>query len=339
MIKNLTVHLVGNKALNQDLILSTHPLTIDESLETHLEFFFLHAFKEGENYQFQHSSDLGMNEIYSYVSAIFQNPELLQEQSIHIAKHLFECSMHPNIKPGEFYVVYFEECILDGEVVDAIGLFKSENKDLFLNVEEQNNQFEIHCQEGINIHKLDKGCLIYNTEKENGFILSIIDQTNRGNEAHYWKDDFLNVMVMNNAYFQTQEVMQLTKKFVEQKLPEEFEISKADQIDLLNKSMEYFKKHDTYDKAEFEQEVFQESNVVQSFRKFDENYRENHELQADDQFALSPQAVKKQAKVFKSILKLDKNFHIYIHGKRDWIERGVDEDGRKFYKVYYENEA
>jgi hypothetical protein len=39
------------------------------------------------------------------------------------------------------------------------------------------------------------------------------------------------------------------------------------------------------------------------------------------------------------VLKLDKNFHIYIHGGRDMIERGVDESGRKYYKIYYNEEA
>jgi hypothetical protein len=57
-----------------------------------------------------------------------------------------------------------------------------------------------------------------------------------------------------------------------------------------------------------------------------------------DRFAISADAVKRQARVFKSVLKLDKNFHIYIHGDRNKIEQGVDENGRKFYKIYYEQE-
>jgi len=33
-----------------------------------------------------------------------------------------------------------------------------------------------------------------------------------------------------------------------------------------------------------------------------------------------------------------KNFHIYIHGRRDLIEKGTDESGKKFYKIYFEEE-
>ena len=43
-----------------------------------------------------------------------------------------------------------------------------------------------------------------------------------------------------------------------------------------------------------------------------------------DNFEISAQAVKRQARIFKSVLKLDKNFHIYIHGNRELIEKGFD---------------
>lgn len=46
------------------------------------------------------------------------------------------------------------------------------------------------------------------------------------------------------------------------------------------------------------------------------------------------------ASSFKSVLKLDKNFSVYIHGNRDYIEQGYDEErGKNYYKLYYENET
>ncbi len=86
------------------------------------------------------------------------------------------------------------------------------------------------------------------------------------------------------------------------------------------------------------EEVFQDSGIIKSFRNFDNTYRQENKIDITDSFDISPQAVKKQARVFKSVLKLDKNFHIYIHGNRDMIEQGVDQDGRKFYKIYYDKE-
>jgi hypothetical protein len=57
------------------------------------------------------------------------------------------------------------------------------------------------------------------------------------------------------------------------------------------------------------------------------------------EFDISTSAVKRQSKVFKNVLKLDRNFHIYIHGDRELIEKGVDPDGRKYYKIFYKEES
>ena len=67
-------------------------------------------------------------------------------------------------------------------------------------------------------------------------------------------------------------------------------------------------------------------------------YEEVYEVDVNDHFEISKNAVKKQARFFKSIIKLDKNFHIYVHGNRKMIEQGVDDEGKKYYKLYYDAE-
>ena len=61
------------------------------------------------------------------------------------------------------------------------------------------------------------------------------------------------------------------------------------------------------------------------------------DIRIEDEFGISDSAVKKQARSYKSVIKLDRNFHIYVHGNRNLLEQGEDEKG-KFYKVYYEEE-
>ncbi|HAN79544.1 MAG TPA: hypothetical protein DCQ31_18165, partial [Bacteroidales bacterium] len=66
--------------------------------------------------------------------------------------------------------------------------------------------------------------------------------------------------------------------------------------------------------------------------------REN-DTELSTEFEISQSAVKQGRAKFKSILKLDKNFHVYIHGNRNNIERGYDDSRRqKYYKIYFENE-
>jgi hypothetical protein len=339
IIDNFFVHRVGNKFAEEDYFISQKNVNTNDELRDLLSHYFLSSFKSEELYQFKHDIELPLNEVYSCVKKVFEDPNTLYDHSVNLAKHLYNQSVHPKIKGGEFYVVYFRDCVLNGDYIDGIGLFKSENKDTFLQVEQKMDGFDIESRKGVNINKLDKACLIFNSGTESGYVLTAIDSTNKANEAQYWKDSFLEIVQLNNEFYQTNQFLGIAKQFVTKQLGEDFEVSKADQIDLLNRSVNYFKKHDTFEKDEFETEVFANENVIESFRKFDQNYRQEHEVDLSDSFEISAQAVKKQARIFKSILKLDKNFHIYIHGNRELIEQGTDENGRKFYKIYYETEA
>jgi hypothetical protein len=117
--------------------------------------------------------------------------------------------------------------------------------------------------------------------------------------------------------------MQMTQQYVSDQLSDEFSVSKADKIDLLNRSMTFFKSREEFSKAEFETSVLGDVDVIESFRKYGKTFMSENSFDAVDNFEISAQAVKRQAKVFKSVLKLDKNFHVYIHGDREKIERAT----------------
>ncbi|HEX3385159.1 MAG TPA: nucleoid-associated protein, partial [Mucilaginibacter sp.] len=219
-------------------------------------------------------------------------------------------------------------------------IFKSETKETYLKVSPQQDGFWLaYDSEGINIQKLDKGCLVFNTEKDKGYKVAVVDNTNRGQEAVYWKDDFLKLKVRNDNYHQTNNVLGIYKNFVTQKIDEEFEVSKADKIDLLNRSMRYFKENESFSMDEFSNEVIGNEQGIASFLKYKKDYEDEFESPIPDTFDINSAAVKKQNRVYKSVLKLDKNFHIYIHGNKELIEKGFDEGkGMSYYKVYFKEE-
>ena len=337
VIDSIALHFVGNKQADDGVLCSKTLLVTDDNMRNILHEYFLQVFLSEEQFHFIHETDLKFNEVYGIVSDIFDAPETLYDNSVKLAKHLYEKSDHPKIKPGEFYVVHFTDCSIGGQHCDAIGLFKSENKDTFLRVWTSAEGLDLTPEQGINTKKLDKGCLIYNLECENGYLLTIVDNTNRS-EAHFWTDEFLHVFQKANEYFHTNTVLTMTKNFVTKELPKEFDVSKADQADLLNRSVNFFKEKETFDMDDFVNEVIEQPAVIESFHKFKENYAQREDIEIADNFEINGTAVKKQARVFKSVIKLDKNFHIYVHGNRDLIEQGEDEKG-KFYKVYYNQES
>ncbi|MBG6234821.1 hypothetical protein IWX76_001389 [Pedobacter sp. CAN_A7] len=342
-LAELSIHRIGNKSADEFYVLSDESLVLaDEQLkELLLQYFLSPYLKVNEIYRFFHpNDDLNLNEVYHFAEAIFEKGGNFHENSQQLAKYLYEVSSHPKIKSGELYVAYVENVQIEGETHDAIGIFKSENKETYLKVYPENAGFGVsYEQDAINISKLDKGCLIINCEKEEGYKVAVIDQTNRSAEAVYWKDEFLKLKIRNDNYNQTNNVLGVYKEFVTQKLDEDFEISKADKIDLLNKSMKYFKDKETFDIDEFSNEVIANEEGIASFKNFKKSYEEEYDTSIADNFDISEAAVKKQAKAFKSIIKLDKNFHIYIHGNKELIEKGFDDDrSMNYYKVFFKEE-
>ncbi|MBS4013055.1 MAG: nucleoid-associated protein [Bacteroidetes bacterium] len=338
-LKVFSIHKVGNKSADEGYVLSSAGMEVSQNLKELLTQYFVSSFKSVETYCFYHENDLKFNEVYGFVSEIFTNPATLHKHSENLATHLYEKSLHPKIKGGEFYVVYFTNCMIDEERFDAVGLFKSELKDTFLKVSQLDESFNIQSEKGVNINKLDKGCIVFNTEKETGFVSLVIDNSSKGEEAHYWIDEFLQLRQRKDEYYNTQSVMQMCKNFVTKELPQKFEVSKADQIAMLNRSVQFFKENDSFDLEDFSNEVVEQPEVIEAFRSFKNDFQREHDMDIAENFDISEQAVKKQARYIKSVIKLDKNFHIYVHGNREMIEQGIDESGRKFYKIYYKEES
>ncbi len=337
-IDNLITHLVGNKLRDENFSLSEKESIINEDTKSLLLKYFLLPIKTDEFFSFTHSIKLEMNEAYTVINELFSDKGSFVSLSQNIARLLYEHSMHPKIKEGKLNIVYFSNIVFDDEIVDAIGIFKSEKDTPFIKMLRNQSNYNIEHEYGFEIKGIDKGCLILNTDKDKGYKLLVVDNANRAIEAQYWKDDFLKVKPLSNEYFQTNQFLKITKNYITKELANEFDIPKTDQIDLLNRSIDFFKSKDNFDKQIFEQEVLKDNNIIESFNSFNKSYQQKNDFNVNENFEISQTAVKKQARVFKSVLKLDKNFHIYIHGNRDLIEQGVDNNGRKYYKIYYDEE-
>ena len=157
-IENLSIHRVGNKSRNEAIFLSDKPYGLNDEIVPLLKEYFFKSFREKEEnyYQFAHDVDLEYNEMFNLATEVFNNPSEIHNISKKITQHLFEQSNHPHIKSGEVYVAYLTNVSIDNNVVDAIGVFKSEINTNFLQFKESGSNLEMILQQGINLNKLDK---------------------------------------------------------------------------------------------------------------------------------------------------------------------------------------
>ncbi len=328
-IGDVFIHRIGNKSLDEGKFIAEKPATFDDDNKSILMHMFLSGFtKTSFAYQFLERAKLSQNPVMVAVFAI-NIPDY--KRSAMIANHLYDTSDHPKIKGGELFTVEFKNVQYQGDLHDAIGIFKSENKETFFKSQSCDDSFTINFEsQGVSIDKLDKGALIL----DNGVVLCY-DKDKTG----YWKDEFLQLEVRKDDFSNTYSALEVVKEFITHNLDEEFEVAPTDKVDLLNKSIKYFKEKESFDVDEFCHEVIGNEEAAAKFKQYRSVYGAEFD-ELPDNFNISSPAVKKQSNTFKKVIKLDKNFHIYVHGNKELIEKDYDrEKGLNFYKIYYKEEA
>lgn len=336
-LSHIAVHMIGNKSLEIPGHFSQAESALDRPTQEVLWHYLQSAFRQPEWFRMQHPAGLEHHSVHRLSTELFAEPARFLRQSTALAQLLQEASDHPQIKSGELLVLYFEQLSVQGERSEAIALFKSEQKQAFLFTEEGESAIELFSYQGIHPGKVDKAALILNKEQEDGFRVLSVDNLNRGEEAKFWFQHFLRLEVLSDDYRRTGDLIQYTKSFVEQDLKQEGSLEREEHLRIMGNSQAYFVEEEQFDAERYGLKVFEDPAVADRFRDYVAD-RSGERFNPEEAFSINSEAVQKKKQVFKSVIKLDKNFHIYVHGRRDWIERGTDDQGRKFYKVYYEEE-
>ena len=338
-LRQLIIHRVGNQVLEDELSLSEEPVAMSEGALDLLGQALLNPFyKEDLLYNFYHESDVSLNAEYTFAKQFFSNDVEFIDFSSKTASSLFSKMINPKFKGGELWIALFSNVIVGDESVDAIGLFFLDRKKNFIRLHNNEKGYAIETDQGFDPSDPLTGCLICNTAEEQGFLLRIYGKT-KGLDYKLWTDEFLLVKQNEDDYYKTQMAMHMCHDFVVEKMPEDFDIIRPDQADMLNKSYDYFKENDTFELEHYSNEILEQPEVQKSFNNYSQQYAREHDLNVDEEINVSDKAVKKLSRVFKSVIKLDKNFHVYVHGNRNNINRGYDkEKNLHFYQLYFKEE-
>ena len=343
-IEQIVVHQMGCKAEGGELRLSVKPLDLhgQDDMADLLRLYFFRPFSTDAYFNLSSDSGPEGNEVFKFADRVFANPQSFYDVSTFVVRRLFEASNHPKIRGGEFYMTLFRGVVVDGTTCDALGIFKSESKETFIKIMlEDEHQIGLGHQEGINVKKLDKGCIIFNMERQDGFRVCAVDNINRGQEAHFWMEDFLGLRPREDNYFFTDNYLKMCKGFVGDVFNDDNHVTRAEQIDMMNKSINFFQNNQQFSNEEFEQNVLSEPQVISAFNDYRKQFEETQRLPAPlpMEFDVSPDAVKSEKKNFKAVIKLDKNFHVYVHGSRYYMEKGYDDQrDLNFYKLFFKVE-
>lgn len=211
-ISHMIVHYVGNNSRDEGVSFSEKELDFTD-ISSDITSMLVKSFDTKEPCHFYFESTLALNPIYTFVKTIFDDVSRFQEQSEFIAKILYEKTSHPMTKSGELNIVYLSDCEIDGKKTDAIAMLKTENKQPAYQYFHTEHGYEIKKSEVISFSKVEKGCLIFNINEENGYVVFSVDKKSKGIQSKYWKDDFLHVMTDATSYSQTKKFSKLLQGF------------------------------------------------------------------------------------------------------------------------------
>lgn len=344
-IFSLSLHRVGNKSRNEKMFISETPFKITDEMMPLLKEFFLKPFRDKDEiyYKFSHEVDLEYNEIYHVVKQMFAGgdtpaPGIIHEQSKRVVRHLFEQSNHPHIKNGEVYVAYFRNVDIHNNRTDAVGIFKSEILSDYLQFSESGKSLEMHLRNGIALDRMDKGCLIFKIEKEDGYRIMTVD----GNryDARYWLEHFLSVDPVIDDIYLTKQYMKFANEFGKTVIfPAE---DKKEEVLFKNRVANFFGKNDVFEEEAFISEVIDNPDLVTEFRQFRIDKGAKYSLEDVVQFDIANEAVADGRKVLKNEISLDTNITIKLdfinpESMEKFVEKGWDEERQMYYYLVYFN--
>lgn len=191
-IVRCSVHHVGNRLREEGIRLSSEEVQGDAALhETLLAHYLAPLATERLGFEFFHESDLDLNAVRQFATKAFEKPDAFLKQSQSIAKHLYAASTHPSINGGELISILYQDVRVDGTPQLALGVYKVEERETFLDVIEKRGEFNLIEHDGIPA-RVQKGALILGSG-------SVYSKESGSSAAKYWAESFLKIRPLRTS--------------------------------------------------------------------------------------------------------------------------------------------
>ena len=330
-IELLKISYVGNRISGEQVKLTNGALRCDDLTQNLIGRYLLSNIEYHQLYKFTHSEGLEYNKVYAFASEIFEEKNSFEQIADQLSYLLYDKANDKSILGGYLFVVYFKDCMVDEIQADAVGLFKAETKDVFLKLNAEGADISLSSEQGFSLNKMDKGCIIFNVEKTDGYRMAIVNKSHSKANIKYWNEDFLHCIPVSSDYLNTQAILKAIGQYIKEQ--DGNQLTKAF---LISESLQEAKK-DTIDVNEMLSKVTADDTGKKRIQDLYSSYAGYYEPMPD---FVKPDSVALKKVRLKSVLKLDDNFEIVFHGGENRIEKGIDEaSGMNYIKLLYEHDS
>ena len=189
-----------------------------------------------------------------------------------------------------------------------------------------------------NINKLDKGCIIFNVDKEEGYKILSVD-SNRY-DTKYWLENFLGLEPLSDENFLTKNYLKFCQNFAKDVVfPAE---DKQQEVLFMNKTVNHFAKNDAFEESNFLNEVLDNPELIPEFKHYKVEKGPKYSIEDVSNFDIANKAVSVARKKIKNVINLDTNIQIKMdfinpESAEKFVEKGWDEERQMYYYLVYFN--
>lgn len=217
----------------------------------------------------------------------------------------------------------------------AIGFYFGREKGNFLGF----SAGEPAVFQGLPMKKPEYACLVLPDPSE-GYQLYILEPSKTEGSRTSWSASLFPFVLLTDDAFHAKQFFKMVKDFSEEVLVKEQHQPREKQISFLSESLDFAKENQGVSIPDFKREVLKEASFIDAFEDYQEKYTGDRHWNPPDQFAMTEKMQDQAKKFVRSVIKLDKNFHLYVHGRKDRLEQGYDPEKKmKYYKLWYEAES
>jgi hypothetical protein len=230
---------------------------------------------------------------------------------------------------GTWMSTSWKEFQYENESGSAIGFFYTDEHEIYL----QPESGEAAVRTGIPLKKPGYACIVF----LNGEGVYRMFQLSA--RPGFWSQNLFPFRSSPDDAFHSKEFFRMCKSFSEDVLLKEQHKSREEQLGFLSDSVSFTKENQEVSFEAFREDVLKEPSLINAFDDYREAYSDRRQWNPPDKFAVSKEVQNQVGKYLKSVIKLDKNFHIYVHGAKDRIEKGFDNSRNlNYYTLWFDAE-
>lgn len=185
-VMRCVVHRVGNRLREEGCEFSQQEVRGTAELHsTLLRHYLAPLARSGEAFELYHESDITLNAVRQFSSRALSESDDFISLTQNLAKQLYAASTHPSIAGGEFIAILFHDVRVNDVPLLALGLYKIEQRETFLDVERTSDALNLIELSGIPVSNVQKGALVV------GGSLEVLIKESSGLQTKYWTEVFL----------------------------------------------------------------------------------------------------------------------------------------------------